>query len=313
MPTQVFDDGSFLNTDRNQDGDYIFSSGNATDSLPLPTGQGSPGLGEMISGAATAVGKTIGSIFDPSNARLAAAALLPGGSSTTYNRGVQQLTTRISTQSTSAPASDWRVSIKLADPSLFNITNGGSGIQSPLAEFGGVIFPYVPQISLVHNARFSEQATPHSNYKNYFYEGSDVQAITIQGDFTVQTISEGQYLLAAIYFFRSATKMWFGGTANSGNPPPLVKLNGYGKHYFPDVSCLLTNFTHTMGSDVDYVEIPVQGSPQQRGNAVRQETVRLPTLSQLSVTVQPVYSRSRMRNFDLGGFSQGNLLDKGFI
>jgi hypothetical protein len=188
-----------------------------------------------------------------------------------------------------------------------------------LAGTGGVIFPYIPQIAVQYNARYTTQQLTHSNYNNYFYEGSDVNAITINGDFTVQNIAEGQYLLAAIYFFRSATKMFFGGTANTGNPPPLVKLNGYGQHYFPDVSCVVTQFSHTMGSEVDYLEIPVPSStpgPSTRTTPTSggPGTVRLPTVSQISVVVQPVYSRKNTHeNFDLGKFSRGELITKGFL
>jgi hypothetical protein len=257
-------------------------------------------LNGILAGATAAI-----NLFNPSSARLSAAKLMPGGASSQVSQGTSP-STNVNSSATSAKARDWRVSISLADPKLFGLDQTGA-IQSPLAGTGGVIFPYIPQISVQYSARYNAQQLTHSNYNNYFYEGSDVNAITITGDFTVQNIAEGQYLLAAIYFFRSATKMFFGGTENTGNPPPLVKLNGYGQHYFPDVSCVVTQFTHTMGPEVDYLEIPVPSS-------ARTNTVRLPTVSQISVIVQPIYSRKNVHdNFNLTEFSRGQLITKGFL
>ena len=63
--------------------------------------------------------------------------------------------------------------------------------------------------------------------------------------------------MAAIYFFRAATKMFFGQGANVGNPPPIVFLDGYGSHYFPHVPCVITTFQHTMPAEVDYIQVPI--------------------------------------------------------
>ena len=50
---------------------------------------------------------------------------------------------------------------------------------------------------------------------------------------------------------------FFGQGDNVGNPPPIVFLDGYGEHYFPHVPCVISSFTHTLPTDVDYVEIPI--------------------------------------------------------
>lgn len=200
---------------------------------------------------------------------------------------------------------DWRLRISLPDAAKF-FYKGDAGIMAPLSKNGkqhGVIFPYTPNIQVTHTANYSEQKLTHSNYANYFYEGSTVQSIQISGDFTVQNQAEGKYVLAAIYFFRAATKMWFGQGANAGNPPPILYLDGFGKNYFPHVPCVITNFTHNMPSEVDYVEIETQPKVYDR----------VPTTSTISITVQPIYSRKRTTEFDLDKFAKGGLLDKGFI
>jgi hypothetical protein len=278
---------------------------------PNATGSGMSGGGGASFGGLT----SLLNIFDPSQSRLQVAKLLPGGMNSQQTSGATNVI--VNTAASTARSKDWRVSITLADPKLFGIVKGQAGsIQSILADNGGVIFPYVPQISVQNSARYSEQQLTHSNYKNYFYEGSDVSPITISGDFTVQNIAEGQYLLAALYFFRSTTKMFFGGQANTGNPPPLVKLNGYGQAYFPNVTCVVTTFTHTMTPEVDYLEIPLPRTQPTAAvpTSAGRQTVRLPTVSNLSVTVQPVYSRKKVHDsFDLGKFARGDLINNGFL
>jgi hypothetical protein len=180
-----------------------------------------------------------------------------------------------------------------------------------------------------------------------FYNNSQVEDITITGEFSVQSIEEGQYLMAAIYFFRSATKMFFGSGTNLGNPPPIVFLDGYGSHYFPHVPCVVSAFTHVLANDVDYIQIPVtsaylldvpvQQDPANIGtvqltaqeqqyapsllSSPRKSTTtksqfqtitsnsRVPTSSQISITLKPVYSRKSLHErFDLNKFAAGQLL-----
>ena len=207
-----------------------------------------------------------------------------------------------------AEPKDWRVIISLPNNSPLIATNT---LLKPLENMGGVVFPYVPTITMSHKANYSQTKLTHSNYASYSYEGSEVSEIGISGDFTVQNSKEGAYLLAAIYFFRSVTKMFFGDTTElAGNPPPLVRLDGFGKYYFPSVLCAVTSFSHTMPNDVDYVEIVADATarPASVGK------VRLPTFSSISVTLQPMYSRKHIyQNFNLKQFANGKLLGKGFL
>ena len=272
----------------------------------LPTG-----TSDLVSGATSMVGKAVNTalnIFDPSAVRLQVAGLFKGGAATTAPAGVSGY--QINPQTTTPTATDWRVRVSLPDNSpLFYNSYDESNIQSILYRTNGVIFPYTPSITVSHSARYQEQALTHSNYKNYFYDGSDVSAIQVQGEFTVQNWDDGQYLLAAIYFFRSCTKMFVGGDNLAGNPPPIVYLDGYGDFYFPHVSCVVTNFSHTMPAEVDYVEVPVSMAPGGQPSGSTGQMARLPTTSQISVTLQPVYSRRNTHdNFTLTDFSSGKLL-----
>lgn len=230
-------------------------------------------------------------------------------------------------------SNDWRVRVSLAPGSDYFYNDPSNSLLSPLvSEVGvappalfanslitghqriGVIFPYTPQITVQHTANYSPQKLTHSNYAQYYYDNSEVQAIQVTTDFTVQNINEGQYLLAAIYFFRSCTKMFFGADPNAGNPPPLVYLNGYGQYYFPNVPCVITSFSHTMPADCDYIDVPEPaatntGYPPRQIN-YRLNSTRLPTTSSVTVTLQPVYSRfAQSRGFSLSDFAKGALIN----
>jgi hypothetical protein len=212
---------------------------------------------------------------------------------------------------------DWRVRISMATNLAGKFLN--SAILSPLIGTKGVIFPYTPTITINHNARYGQTPLTHSNYNSYFYEGSEVSAISINGEFTVQNIADGQYLMAAIQFFRTCTKMFWGADQNAGAPPPMVFLDGYGPAYLPHVPCVVTTFSHTMPADVDYVQIPVglpikglaAGTPIASSNLGG--PVRLPTSSTISISLQPVYSRNNLsNNFTLEKFSSGGLIQNGY-
>jgi len=261
---------------------------------------------------------TLLNLVDPAGIRNKISGLLPGGLSSLFNRsaapGINIITDSGPDTSSSDPVNpikkDWRIRVGLLDWSPF----AGNKMFAPLLnKTNGVVFPYTPSVSVTHNARYAEQALTHSNYKNYFYEGSDVAAITISGDFTVQNHDDAVYLLGAIYFFRTCTKMFFGQDDLAGNPPPIVTLNGYGDFYFPEVPCVITSFQHTMPADVDYVEFYAGGQNFAESDgavsSTSQQIARLPTTSQISITLQPVYSRKNVHNnMTLGKFSQGQLL-----
>lgn len=226
-------------------------------------------FGRSAGGSSTASGaaRTVSTEFDllnPSKIRNAISGLLPGGLSSlgksAPNIGFSGSSSPQGVPGTAAPIEedDWRVKISLGPETfMFYKLNPGNDLQKPLMETGGLIWPYTPTITVTHLANYTPVTLTHSNYPALFYNNSEVSDINISGEFTVQSVEEGQYLLAAIYFLRSCTKMFFGQGNNAGNPPPLVFLDGYGSHYFPHVPCVITSFAHTMSGDVDYINIPI--------------------------------------------------------
>jgi hypothetical protein len=182
------------------------------------------------------------------------------------------------TGKTSTANDDWR--IKIDCPALSTMA----------------IFPVLPLVAFNYVANYSPQSLTHSNYASHFYESSAVQSIQITGDFPVQCVADGRVLLNTINFLKATTKMYFGTGANAGNPPPIVFLDGYGKPFMSRISCVVLSFQYSMPNDVDYIKC---------------DNVRLPTTSQLSVTLQPVISRSKAGKFNLNKYATGNL--PGFI
>lgn len=309
------------------------------------------------SAASSALGKvksSASSLLNPGIARLERANLQAGGASSGTK---QEPNIGFVPANGNGPAeSDWRVRIGLADNAKIFYKDSASSLSllAPLIETNGVIFPYTPSISVTHSANYTSQSLTHSNYAMSFFKNSEVNDIQIQGDFTVQNEVEGQYLMAAVYYLRACTKMFFGQGANAGQPPPIVFLNGYGSHYFPNVPCVITSFTHTLPPDVDYLQIPINtttleeveasGASEQfgkvnlfddgKGNlstnsyapdfnrdtkprATTKKTqfstmttyTRLPTQSNISLTVRPIYSRKNLHdNFNLDKFAAGGLL-----
>jgi hypothetical protein len=131
--------------------------------------------------------------------------------------------------------------------------NGTNSILWPLKQTAGVIFPYTPKISTSYNASYSTANLTHSNYTNYFYQGSSVGEIGITAKFTAQDTLEAQYLLAVIHFFRSVTRMFYGKDAQRGAPPPLVFLTGFGEFQFQNHPCVVSSFTYELPDNVDYI------------------------------------------------------------
>lgn len=281
------------------------------------------GVSDFARGAASKVGN----LLDPSNARLSIAGLLQGGRRKTQKTPETRVGFAVANpMGERIPVEkDWRVRISLPPSSQMFYNSSDAGILSPLKYTSGVVFPYTPSVTTSYSASYGQLKTTHSNHPAYFYESSEVQAIQLSGDFTVQNVEEGQYLLACIYFFRACTKMFYGASSKAGNPPLIVFLNGYGSEILPNVPCVVTGFQQVMPSDVDYVEIPsINSDPGYYDNsgappantetgAGKGKSTRLPTSCQLQITLQPVYSRATLAEFDLEKFAAGKMLDKGFL
>ena len=197
-------------------------------------------------------------------------------------------------QNSEKPA-DWRV--RLSVPPSF----ASSSILAPLIRTNGLIWPYTPQIYVTHSAAYTPIKPIHSNYPFFAYQNSQVDSFSITGDFFVENALEGQYWVAAVHFLRSVSKMAYGNTPDQGNPPPVIRLNGYGDYVFKNVPVVVTQFAVEMNQDVDYIFVEGLGT----GGTYA------PTRSNIQVTVQPIYSRRAVESFSLRRFVNGGYIGNG--
>ncbi len=146
-----------------------------------------------------------------------------------------------------ASPKDWRV--RLDVPAAFK----SSPILSPLVQAGGLIFPDTPSITISSSASYDEQQLTHQNYAFIYYNSSRADQIQISAPFNIEDAEQGAYWLAAVHLMRSATKMFTGEGAAQGNPPPILKLNGYGDYVFKNVPVVVKGFSIDLPQDVSYI------------------------------------------------------------
>ena len=250
--------------------------------------------------------KVTGVLNDLSNPGKLASALRSGSIPTgteaatkTYNAGVWRPT----------DTSDWRV--RLGVPPLTGF--GSSEILKPLyASNNAMVWPITPQITMGHTANYGTMVPMHSNYPFQMYQNSQVDDITISGNFPVDNESDGRYWVAAVHFLRTATKMFYGETSSlAGAPPPVLRLNGYGDFVFNDIPVVVKSFTMDLPNGVDYIRVPLSGTPDSSIQTTSGNVAYVPTLSSLSVTLAVTYSRDNVRQFSLDKFVKGDYITQG--
>jgi hypothetical protein len=261
------------------------------------------GLNDFVSGAeslGTKIGGNVGGLISKGagflKSKLPKGAEKPGSATTEARMG----------------SVDWRVSLSVP-PGSFET----SPLFEPIRKAGNkLIFPYTPTITISHSASYSAMDPVHSNYPFFSYENSKVDKINLQADFYLENGIDADYWLAMVHFFRSSTKMYFGGkTEFAGAPPPVLKLNGYGDYVFKNVPVVVTNFQMEMPKDVDYMAGMIL-TPEDLTEGSKDPSLKLgvsyaPVKSVISLTLQPVYSRETVRNFNMQDFVNGKYVEKG--
>jgi hypothetical protein len=186
------------------------------------------------------------------------------------------------------PKNDWRVRIN-CQWSQFN-----SPLFSRLVDTGGLVWPYLPQVQISTTANYNQIDPVHTNYPLLGYKNSQVDDITITGEFSAENSIDAEYWIAATTFLKTATKMFYGSSNNVGNPPIICQLSGYGASIFNNVPVVITNFNVQLNEDVNYVKYD-------------ETNTWVPVLSTISVTCKPIYSRSKLRQFSLQDYAAGKM------
>lgn len=242
-------------------------------------------------------------------------------------------------------AKDWRVRLSLAPSAKYLYKADNPGILKALQATNGVIFPYTPTVSVVYAANYDASELIHSNYKIYNYKYSNVDTVSITGDFTAQDTTEANYLLAVIHFFKSATKMFYGQDQNprNGTPPPLVYMSGMGTFQFDNHPLAITNFTYSLPNEVDYIRVgsvttepgsstsgqntvnnsdnassariqssglgPKVPNFQRQQSTINSDATYVPTKMQIAITCMPIVTRNDIsNNFSLEKYATGALM-----
>jgi hypothetical protein len=204
---------------------------------------------------------------------------------------------------------DWRVSLSIPPGSYRE-----SRVLDPIKNINKFVFPYTPTVTISHHANYSAMDPVHGNYSFMSYENSKIDRINITGDFYCEDGTEAQYWVAAMHFLRSVTKMYFGANSeNAGAPPPVLKLNGYGDFVFNNVPVVVTNFNIDLPNDVDYIPsqftLPGFTDLGTEDGLVQSSGIGYaPVKSTISLSLQPVYSRALVRDFNLQDFVKGNYI-----
>lgn len=169
-----------------------------------------------------------------------------------------------------------------------------------------VIFPYTPSISFENKATYSAQNPTHSNFTQYFYQNSSAGAITITGKFSVENDADGIELMSAIHMLKVLTKMKTGMDTDAGSPPPVCRLNAYGKYMFNNVPIVIGSFKHELPESVDYYTISKTNATSGRNLLGDFEGNSVPTVSTIALICYPVYSRSEMQQFNVTKWAAGS-------
>ena len=197
----------------------------------------------------------------------------------------------------SGSSEDWRVKLN-ANFGLFG------GAFDRLSSTGGFVWPYLPQISVSSKANYTQIDPVHNLQPFYAYKNSQVDDIQISGEFSVETELDAEYWIQGTTFLKTATRMFYGSGPNVGNPPIICNLSGYGARVFSGVPVIVKSFTVDFKDDVAYVKYSKGGGAP----------TWVPTMSTISVTVAPIYNRTRLRQFNLSQYASGNIVaGQGFI
>jgi hypothetical protein len=189
---------------------------------------------------------------------------------------------------------DWRVRLN-CNFGLFG------GAFNRLSDTGGMIWPYLPSITVSTRANYSNIEPVHNNYPFMAYKNSQVEDIAISGEFTVETEVDAEYWVQATTFLKTATKMFFGVGPYAGNPPVICNLSGYGTRIFHNIPVVVKSFSVDLKEDVNYMKYTdISGTP-----------TWVPVLSTVSATVSPIYNRTKLRQFSLEDYANGKTV--GFI
>ena len=158
-----------------------------------------------------------------------------------------------------------------------------------LADLGGIVWPYTPQVSWSNTVNYQQNKLIHSNYAFYNFQNGAVGPISVSGKFTAQTEYEAAIILSVVHLFRALTKMRWGDDVGAGAPPPICRLDAYGDGMLQNVPVAVANWKMELPENVDYIQVG-PGIPDYGYTMV-------PTSCTISCELNVMYSRAEMQSF----------------
>lgn len=192
---------------------------------------------------------------------------------------------------------DHRVRLKV--PMSYLEGTKAAGPNNTLVKSQGIIFPYTPTIGQEYTAVYNSVPVTHSNYAQYFYKNSAVSTISLSAKITVQNEYEAEVYFSIVHLLRALTKMRWGDDDNAGSPPPVCRLFAYGDAIMNNVPVAVSSFKLELPDNVDYFTTKSLSSA--------------PTMSTISLTLTPIYSRNEMQKFTVTDWLSSNLNSKGYL
>jgi hypothetical protein len=170
-------------------------------------------------------------------------------------------------------------------------------------QYGGVLFPYTPQITLESKAEYSSLTPLHSNYPINFYKSSGISDITVTANVTVQNDDDAYYYLGMIRILTALTKMRFSSDSLAGSPPPICRFFAYGEYILKNVPVVVTSFRHDLPDDVDFYT----------SNVLPEGAVSVPTKASFTIGLKPTYSRQEMMGATVSSYLNNSRVGEGFL
>jgi hypothetical protein len=202
---------------------------------------------------------------------------------------------------------DQDLRVKIRVPSYYIKTTTRGSTAGELADLKGIIFPYTPTITVEHKADYANQNPMHSNFAMHFYQRSSVSPIQITGEFTVQNEKDAAIYLSTVHLLRALTKMRTALDDDAGSPPPVCRFDAYGEYMLQNVPVVVSNFRLELPNKVDYFTIGKLAP-----NVIFKQA-SVPTLSTISVTLIPIYSRAEMQKFSVNDWLSSDVARKGYL
>jgi hypothetical protein len=184
---------------------------------------------------------------------------------------------------------------------------------SPLQNFGGILFPYTPQISYDMTANYSTANLQHSNFAINSYKNSTIGNFSVSAKFTVQNDSDALFYLATMHMLRALTKMKYGSDTDAGSPPPVCRFSAFGDYMIKDVPVVVSTFRTELPTEIDYYMIDESLNSYSVAYSLF-GTNFIPTVSSISLTLIPMFSREEQNKFSVDDYiNSRKLKTSGFL